>query len=324
MKKDTTTSREATFAEFCRKHDPVLIFSAGKNGSTSLHSALSGYYPGRVVRLQRLPLTYGNEKLKHLGGHKPSDFLDYLLPRYVHATSPPPPASMDAATSRLKIITPIREPIGRDVAIFYQARLSLWLGAPSIKRHPLKRYLITRLSPALKSRIRKRLAKLTPRLSGRLLNEYIYKDKHIKQLQGLSPQQLREIFLEYSSKTSCIHWFDRYVKKHLSLDVYEKPFPATQVAYYRFHQAELMVMEYSLDNATKTQRVKDFLGIDELTIGHHNVTAEKLKALADSYELFKNEVKFPKWYLDKMLSSQFFRHFYTKEDEERLRQQWAE
>ncbi len=317
--------READFADLCRKH-PVMILSAGKGGTSALYGALLAQYAGLTIRLENLPpADYENFRHTHFGWHYVRDYCDYLLMRYVHS---PPPAGMDADNSRLKIIMPIREPIGYHVASFYEAGLQSMLGIR--KRTGLRSVLRSWLPSALKLYIKHLLAKLSrdSRLKQRLtpmIGTWAYQDTHIEQIQNLDPPQLRQMFLQrYDAQFFAIDWFDNCVKKYLSLDVYEQPFPDEKVAYYSISQADMMIMESSLPNATKAQRVQDFLGLDAFEMGYRKVTAEKTRAIADSYALFKNEVKLPGWYLDKMLGSKFFRHFYTKEDEERLRQQWSE
>ncbi len=323
-------SRTKIFADFCRK-PPVLILSAGKVGSTSLYRALLDQYPGLTIRMEKLPPEKKpvNIRLPHLHGHYKADFCDYLLARYVHGTLPAA-AAADTDDNRLKIITPIREPIGRNVAAFYETRLQRILGARPLKSNPLKHALASRLPILVKDRIKRGIAALPAdsRLHRRLVipqDGWLYKDEHIKQIQNLDPPQLRQMFLQrYDAQFFAIDWFDNCVKKYLSLDVYEQPFPDEKVAYYCLNQADMMILESSLPNATKAQRVQDFLGLDAFEMGYRKVTAEKTRAIADSYALFKNEVKLPGWHLDKMLGSKFFRHFYTKEDAERLRQRWSE
>ncbi len=333
--------REECFEQFCRK-DPVMLFSMGKTGSTALARAIDEYY-GDFISLEKLPITYGNRVLRRQGEYRKSDFCDDLIYHYIVGTRDGP-----RNRSRLKIIVPIREPIGRDVASFYQGAIQNFLGVrrPTRERIPLLvdgslGHYHRWLPLSVRSGIKRGLLKL--RYSSTVLRQseanqgWVYNDGHIQQLNNLGPKQLRDIYLEiyfhrckrhYTSDTSpresAINWFDNNVKGPLHLDVYARKFPANGVGYYRINHADMMVLECSLDNERKEELIKDFLGIEEFKVGYANVTDAKLKALADSYALFKREVKFPKWYLDKMLHSQYFRHFYTRGDEERLRQQWAE
>ncbi len=334
-------NREEVFAEYGCK-DLVILFSMGKVGSTALHGALEEYY-GKIISLEKLPITYGNIILRRSGEYRKSDFCDDLIDHYIVGTR----EGVEDG-SRLKIITPIREPIGRDIASFYQGALQNFLGVPrpTTERTPFlvdgshghhHRWLPLSVRWVIKRGLIKLRYGSTVVRKADANQGWVYNDNHVQQISNLGPKQLRDIYLEiyfhrckrhYTSDTSpresAINWFDKNVKGPLSLDVYARKFPANRVGYYRINQADMMVYEHSLDNERKAELIKDFLGIDEFEIGYSNVTENKLKALADSYALFQREVKFPKWYLDKMLHSQYFQHFYTREDEERLRQQWAE
>ena len=315
----------------------------GKVGSTAVNTALTAYYDEKTTKLEKLPIIFNNNFLKNWGilrNYRKSEFFDDLLACYINGTRGRPNNE-----TRLKIITLIREPIGRDIASFYNGALQSFVGVP----YPAKRNI-----PGLghcngswlpTSVISKGIRRVLNKLqygSAALRQAYsnggwAYNDKHIQQINNLDPKQLRDIYLEVyfhrckrhftsdtSPRESAIDWFDKNVKKPLSLDVYATKFPEKRAGYYHINHTDMMVLESSLDNETKEELIQDFLRIDEFKIGYENVTDRKLKALADSYALFKNEVKFPKWYLDKMLCSQYFQHFYGREDEERLRQQWAE
>jgi hypothetical protein len=83
-----------------RQYTPVFIFQMGKVGSMSIHDSLLDQYPGSVIQAHGLSLKQEKPELK-------------CLHRWTISTRRP-------IKRKLKIITLVREPIGRNVSWFFQ------------------------------------------------------------------------------------------------------------------------------------------------------------------------------------------------------------
>ncbi len=86
---------------FCRRlrsHEPIFIFQMGKVGSRSISDVLARQYKGAVIHGHAFSQFYPQGEVKELY-------------RYVHGPKPP---------ARIAMISPIREPIARNISAFFQ------------------------------------------------------------------------------------------------------------------------------------------------------------------------------------------------------------
>lgn len=78
-------------------HPPLFVFQMGKVASSSIYNSLRGRYPGIMVHEHTFNPRHGDPHMKRLY-------------RWYHAGKNRP----------LKIISPVREPVGRNVSAFFQ------------------------------------------------------------------------------------------------------------------------------------------------------------------------------------------------------------
>jgi hypothetical protein len=67
--------------------------------------------------------------------------------------------------------------------------------------------------------------------------------------------------------------------------------------------------------------LKEFLGLSgPLELYHSNVGNNKY--YYDVYQEFKNTIRIPQWYIDKMYDFKYMRHFYSETEIEAFRNRW--
>ena len=118
-----------------------------------------------------------------------------------------------------------------------------------------------------------------------------------------------------------MEWFDKWVKPLLGIDVFATPFPPDGIAAYANKNIKLLVMRSENSDAEKSQAIKNFMGLPSLQIVNTNIGKEKV--YAPLYEDFKNKAILPFGYIERMCQSQYFNHFYSKEEIEASRKKWS-
>lgn len=142
-------------------------------------------------------------------------------------------------------------------------------------------------------------------------------------LEAYSTPELRECFLEQSRHDICLTWYDREFQEILGVDVYAEPFPHEK-GYQTLSSSygDILIMRIETDDSTLEQAVQQFLNKPDFRLQAANVGAQK--SYAAIYRRFKQEVRLPAWYLDKMLNSRYAEHFYTPAERDAVRERWIE
>lgn len=73
-------------------------------------------------------------------------------------------------------------------------------------------------------------------------------------------------------------------------------------------------------NGVAERALAEFLGIKDFKLVNSNIG--QLKAYASVYKKFKEEIVFPKSYLDKFYNSRFMKHFYSNAEIKKMRRAW--
>jgi len=220
---------------------PIFVYQMGKVASSSIYRSLfEQYLRGNVIH----------------GHHfRPQHYYWQVEKLYKYYDDNKP----------IKIISPIREPIGRNVSAFFHNSF----------HNPEKKKVAFNLND-------------TP------LGE------------------LKNIFLEYYDHEWPLNWFDNNIKKHFHIDVYEYKFPQSGYLELKKKNTELLLLKHDLKNETKEEIIKEFTGLNSFHLKSLNKGSGK--KYADKYVQFKKQVRLPDWYLDKMVKSKYFQHFYTQEE----------
>ena len=227
---------------------PVMVYQMGKVGSSSIYHPLKKVYPGVVVHTHQFNQTAWYWEVRKL--HQ----LFYAKKQ-----------------SAFKIISLIREPIGRNVSEFFHRSLQ---------------YANTD-----------------------------FKDSNIDVAKVL------KLFLENLDHDFPLDWFDNNFKKHFGIDVYQKAFPKEGYAQFEKGEVQVLLLKHDLADELKAQLINQFIGIQNFEIQVRNVGSKKPYKAA--YKKFKAEATMPEAYLEKMLASKYFQHFYNQEKEQKVRADWV-
>jgi hypothetical protein len=131
--------------------------------------------------------------------------------------------------------------------------------------------------------------------------------------------ELRTIFLENKKMNHYepITWFEDNLLKNYNIDIYEKSFPHEGWQTLKKGNISVLIMKSEIDNGLKESLIKSFLNCEEFILSKHNIGEDKEYAAV--YKKFRDSVKLPGEYLDRMLNSKYAQHFYTLKEIENSR-----
>ena len=109
--------------------------------------------------------------------------------------------------------------------------------------------------------------------------------------------------------------------KNFGVDVYAQPFPESGAAVFPHERTPVLVMRMESDDGVKSRAVQDFLGLPGFQVQRKNTPGHM--AYFPHYKRFREEVALPAAYLDRMLQSQYFNHFYGPAFEADIRGKWG-
>ncbi len=118
-----------------------------------------------------------------------------------------------------------------------------------------------------------------------------------------------------------LEWFDIELKPVLGIDVYAQSFPHAQ-GWQRLAcgPRRVLILRAELDDAVKAAVLGEFLDIPGFTLTRDNEGEQK--EYRDLYRAFREDIRFPAWYLEEMYGSRFARHFYSAAEITRFRRRW--
>jgi len=139
--------------------------------------------------------------------------------------------------------------------------------------------------------------------------------------ENVSLERLLEGFFEKFTHERALDWFDEEFKPVLGVDVYEHEFPPeSRCLRIRRGPYDILLMRVDLDDASKEKHLSEFLGVEGLRLLPANVGSKK--PYADTYREFLRALRLPEAYVDRMLDSQYARHFFSPEERRALRSKW--
>ncbi len=134
--------------------------------------------------------------------------------------------------------------------------------------------------------------------------------------------QLVDLFLERCSHDSPIEFFDREISAVCGVDVYERPFDRERgFAILDDGAVTVIVIRVEDLNRCASEALGSLCHSRDIDLTDTNVSSKK--PYAALYAAFKNDVRLPAEYLDRMYSSRYARHFYAPDEIARYRQRWA-
>jgi Putative capsular polysaccharide synthesis protein len=175
-----------------------------------------------------------------------------------------------------KIITLVREPVGRNISAFFQ-------------------------------NIDAYFDDFIERYNRGALNNIEISEKFFKEFQHDVP----------------LEWLDLEIKDVFRIDLYKHEFPITKG--YSIQSSEngddCMVIRIEDLNRCHKDAFRDFLGIQDFTLVKENIS--DTKNYSDIYKSFLKEITFPDWYLERMYSSKYTRHFYSDVEIQEFCKRWG-
>ena len=243
------------FKRKLNKATPIFVCQMGKVGSRSIVDSLEKYYPGVVLH-----------------GHlvRKMDWQAQYILEWVHHGNP------------LKIISPVRDPISRNISAFFH-------------------FIEGRIGHA-SDRSNLPITKLVELF---ISNDSTNEDDNNKAMMAHNLP---------------LDWFDNNIKNHFGIDVFSTPFPSSKFATYSYNNTELLVLRIDIADKKKEELIQNFIDFPSFKLKNTNIGASK--GYSSKYKEFKNNAKLPEDYLDKMCKSKYFSHFYTDVEINTIRNQW--
>lgn len=117
-------------------------------------------------------------------------------------------------------------------------------------------------------------------------------------------------------------WFDSQLKAVFDIDVFSSEFPKEKGYHiYRGERADLLLIRLENLNDCYRETFKEFLGIQDFRL--INVNRAQDKAYYPVYRDFIENADLPADFVDKMLASEYARHFYSPEEIAGFRAKWT-
>lgn len=186
---------------------------------------------------------------------------------------------------RAKIVSAVREPIGRLLAAFFQGYTRFFDGQEA--------------------------PKTVPEIRAYILNKF-YKIRKGELTDGV----LRGNF------DASISWFHEEVEQVLRVNVFSVPFDTARGwQIYAAPDADLLVIRQE-NFSVLTDVFAQFFSIPNPSLTNANIGAEK--PYAALYQACKEELKFPAEFVDAWYNAPAVRHFYTTQELDAFRARWVE
>jgi hypothetical protein len=140
--------------------------------------------------------------------------------------------------------------------------------------------------------------------------------------KDVDTEQLIADFLQCYNHDVPLTWFDIELHTTTGIDVYRYSFPYEQ-GYQVIDEPpyHLLLMRHDLDDIEKENRIAEFLGIESFSLIRSNEAASK--EYADSYRTFTDTIKVPSEYAERMLSSRYAKHFYSRKECNAIYRKWT-
>lgn len=205
----------------------------------------------------------------------------------------------------VKIITGVREPIARDISVFFQGtEWDIW---PLIRYDNSWLYLFGDYKD-----------NNTKKLDGKLLKKEICTFE--KSLNHTFDNITREIIKNKSDEFS---WFDYEIKALFDVDIYEYPFDKEK-GYSIIKQDNIHILIYKCEQLNQLEDIiGEFIKEPGFSLNSTNQGDEKVYSYV--YKKFKEKVKLKKSYFDYYYADNSkLKHFYTDTEIEQFMDKWKE
>ena len=146
---------------------------------------------------------------------------------------------------------------------------------------------------------------------------YRKKDAHLAH----KPEELVEKFLASYNHEIPLEWFDVEFLPVTGIDIYAHPFDRDKgYSIIKEGHYEILVLHHDLPDGKKQELLQQFLDIPDFQLINKNIASEK--NYSESYLEFKRLIELPSSYVDDMLDSKYFQHFYSPDVARKIRDRW--
>lgn len=263
---------------------PVVVFQMGSVGSSAVHGALEGRLGGRPLFHVHSLTDRGVERLERI-------YREHARARGATAVDDHLLASRylrrrrrKRPEERWKVVTLTRDPVARNLSSFFNA-------------YPL----------------------LFPDLA---FDDGAGSDREARERMSRRPvEALERVFLERFEHERPLRWFDWELEPVTGVRVYERPFPKERGwDVYEGDRADVLLIRQEDLEARGPEALGRFLGVELRRLGRRNTAGDK--AYADAYRAFKERLRLPRSYEERMYGSRYARHFYREDEIARFRARW--
>ena len=136
----------------------------------------------------------------------------------------------------------------------------------------------------------------------------------------LTLEEIKQIFLDRFPHHHPLDWYDSLIRDAFGIDVFSRPFPEKGYDIFEQGTLRLLVIRLEVPPETVEEAIRGYLHLERFTLPRDNVASAK--DYAPLYKRFKAEVTLPDAYLDWMLNSKYFQHFYSPAVAAKTRQKW--
>lgn len=149
----------------------------------------------------------------------------------------------------------------------------------------------------------------------------------LRSVDKRDPNKLEELTQRFLFESEGTHkfpltWFHREVRDVFGIDVFAEPFPHEQgYQIYEGEKADLLVIRLEDLDDCGAAALEAFLDLEDVEL----LTVNKAsgKKYDGGYRTFKNSLRLPNGYLDRMYGSRMARHFYRPHEIEIFRSSWV-
>ena len=128
------------------------------------------------------------------------------------------------------------------------------------------------------------------------------------------------MFFAYCPHLASCYWFENELKKFFPINIYEYDFDK-QKGFTSFEKGKFEVFIYQFEKLKKLEsEIGNFLNIEDFQLSNSNSAEDKW--LNGLYLEFKENITFPKGYVDMLYDSNYCKHFYSNSDIENFRKKW--
>lgn len=134
---------------------------------------------------------------------------------------------------------------------------------------------------------------------------------------------LINLFLSGYRHDVSLSWFQVEMNQTLGLDIYKYAF-SKEKGYLKIEKEnfEILILKLEISDITKQIALSNFLNLSDFQLTRENVGNEK--NYATTYKDFKSKIRLPSSYMEKMLYSNYTRHFYSQNEIDKFWSSWCE